>query len=257
MPVVEAVQTFAGIANENEFYSHHYLAEVFKGDIRERLEQWAAAEQAQPEQRAPYRQLASWATQWFALRHASAYGSTAAERLTSFQQVQQGLLQALGYAITPRHLELQAGMPLPVWQVLGEAGKAPQVLVLPAYNPGQEEDDILAQRLSEVHYAGLPVPPLLAAADCASIVSDALFGGRTRRRASSSWWGCTSGSCSIASSGPTAALYASTGTRSSTARRPSPCRPRPPCCTGTRWPRAVAPACWRVWTRMPTGMRLG
>jgi hypothetical protein len=38
MPVVEAVQTFVGITNENEFYSHHYLAEVFKGDIRERLE---------------------------------------------------------------------------------------------------------------------------------------------------------------------------------------------------------------------------
>jgi hypothetical protein len=25
MPVVEAVQTFVGIDNENEFYSHHYL----------------------------------------------------------------------------------------------------------------------------------------------------------------------------------------------------------------------------------------
>jgi len=61
MPVVEAVQTFVGIANENEFYSHHYLSEVFKGDIRERLEQWAATEAAHPEQRAPYKQLASWA----------------------------------------------------------------------------------------------------------------------------------------------------------------------------------------------------
>ena len=71
MPVVEAVQTFVGIANENEFYSHHYLSEVFKGDIRERLEQWAAAEEAHPEQRAPYKQLASWAGQWFALRNAS------------------------------------------------------------------------------------------------------------------------------------------------------------------------------------------
>jgi hypothetical protein len=28
MPVVEALQTFVGIANENEFYSHHYLAAV-------------------------------------------------------------------------------------------------------------------------------------------------------------------------------------------------------------------------------------
>ena len=33
MPVMEAVQTFVGIANENEFYSH-YLSEVLKGDIK-------------------------------------------------------------------------------------------------------------------------------------------------------------------------------------------------------------------------------
>ena len=30
MPILEAVQTFVGITNENEFYSHHYLAEVFR-----------------------------------------------------------------------------------------------------------------------------------------------------------------------------------------------------------------------------------
>ena len=58
MPVVEAAQIFVGIDNENEFYSHHYLTEVFKGDIRERLDQWAAAEEADPEQRAPYKRLA-------------------------------------------------------------------------------------------------------------------------------------------------------------------------------------------------------
>src|SRR5262245_2001356 len=176
MPVVEAVQTFIGIDNENEFYSHHYLSEVFKGDIRERLEQWADAEEAHPEQHAPYKQLASWAGQWFALRNAATRGGAAADQLASFRHVQQGLLQALGYTITPQLLELQAGMPVPVWQVIGDAGKAPQVLVVPAYNPGQEEDGILDQRLSAVHYASAPVPPLLADADFASIVSDGLFG---------------------------------------------------------------------------------
>jgi len=176
MPVVEAVQTFVGIANENEFYSHHYLSEVFKGDIKERLEQWAAAEEADAAQRAPYKKLASQAGEWFARRHASPRSDPPAEQLASFQQGQQGLLQALGYTITPQQLELQAGLPVPVWQVLGDAGKAPQVLVVPAYNPGQEDDDVLDQRLSAVHYAGVPVPPGLEGADFASIVSDALFG---------------------------------------------------------------------------------
>ena len=48
MPVLDAVQTFAGISNENEFYSHHYLAEVFTGDIREQLEAWDADEALLP-----------------------------------------------------------------------------------------------------------------------------------------------------------------------------------------------------------------
>ena len=37
-----SVSSFAGIANENEFYSHHYLAEVFKGDIKALIESWQA-----------------------------------------------------------------------------------------------------------------------------------------------------------------------------------------------------------------------
>ena len=34
MSVADSVSTFAGLTNENAFYSHHYLAEVFKGDIK-------------------------------------------------------------------------------------------------------------------------------------------------------------------------------------------------------------------------------
>jgi hypothetical protein len=176
MPVVEAVQTFVGIVNENEFYSHHYLSEVFKGDIRERLEQWAALEEADPAQRAPYKRIASLSGQWFAWCNVGHRAGDAAEQLASFQEVQQGLLQALGYTIAPQHLELQVGMPVPVWQVIGDAGKPPQVLVVPAYNPGQEEEDIIDQRLSAGHYGGVAVPPTLAEEDFAAIVSDVLFG---------------------------------------------------------------------------------
>ena len=99
-------------------YSHHYLSEVLKGDIKERLEQWAVAEETHPEQRAPYKQLASWASQWFALRNTVSHGATAAEQLDSFRHVQHGLLQGSRVHQYPQHLELQAGMPVPVWQVI-------------------------------------------------------------------------------------------------------------------------------------------
>ena len=31
---------FTGIHNENEFYSHHYLSEIFSGDIRATVDRW-------------------------------------------------------------------------------------------------------------------------------------------------------------------------------------------------------------------------
>jgi hypothetical protein len=31
---------YAGIVNDNEFYSEHYLADIFEGDIRGEIEAW-------------------------------------------------------------------------------------------------------------------------------------------------------------------------------------------------------------------------
>lgn len=65
MSVTASEQTFIGIANENEFYSHHYLADVFQGDIKAQLEAWTSREQADASQRAPFKQLSSAARTWF------------------------------------------------------------------------------------------------------------------------------------------------------------------------------------------------
>ena len=64
-----------GISNENEFYSQHYLAEIFSGDVRGVLEAWSqredeAREQArargdkEPEWRAPWSRLGNAARDW-------------------------------------------------------------------------------------------------------------------------------------------------------------------------------------------------
>ena len=79
MSIAQTTQNFVGITNENEFYGHHYLAEVFKGDIRALIEAWQAAEEAAllPQEasaieasegnkfRAPYKQLAGLGGKWF------------------------------------------------------------------------------------------------------------------------------------------------------------------------------------------------
>ena len=41
--MADTATTFAGIHNENEFYSHHYLSEIFTGDIRDTVVRWREA----------------------------------------------------------------------------------------------------------------------------------------------------------------------------------------------------------------------
>lgn len=177
MPILEAVQTFAGIANENEFYSHHYLAEVFKGDIKDRLNTWEAEEAQHPgdeAHRAPNKRLQAWAQRWFSLRGQAQRGRDEHERWQAFMQIQAGLLQALGYPAPPRTLTLQElapGLPIPVWHLQGQ-----RLAVIPAYQPGAQDDDVLDQQLTPFHYGGEPVPAELRGQTWAEMLSEAVFG---------------------------------------------------------------------------------
>lgn len=177
MPVLEAVQTFAGITNENEFYSHHYLAEVFKNDVKERLDAWdtTEAEHAGDDaHRAPPKRLQSWAQRWFALRGQVQRANEPNERWHAFAQMQSGLLQALGYPAAPKELsteEFVAGSPLPVWQVQGQ-----RLAIIPTYQPGAEGEDLLDHQLLSFHYGNGSVPKDLAGETWADLLSDAVFG---------------------------------------------------------------------------------
>lgn len=177
MPVLEAVQTFAGITNENEFYSHHYLAEVFKGDIKARLEAWDAQEAQHPgddAHRAPQKRLQAWAQRWFALRGQVQRGKDEHERWQAFMQIQAGLLQALGYAPPPSTLtlhELASGLPLPVWHLQGQ-----RLAIIPAYQASREDDDLLDHQLTAFHYGTEPLPPQVKGETWADLLSDAVFG---------------------------------------------------------------------------------
>ncbi len=183
MPVIEAVQTFAGITNENEFYSHHYLAEVFRGDIKARLDAWdeyEALHAGQENARAPQKQLQSFAQKWFNLRSQITRSSDPADKWRLFTQMQAGLLQALGYDApqlqVPQH-ELNPGMPLPMWDL-----RLPRLAIIPAYQPGAEQEDLLDHMLLSQHYAGSVVPPALAQESWSGILSEAVFGADSAPR---------------------------------------------------------------------------
>jgi hypothetical protein len=185
MSVDQTVQTFVGITNENEFYGHHYLAEVFQGDIKTLIEQWNAAEEAatSPEEkaaaRAPHRRLGGLGGKWFAAISNLARLKDPTERIRAHAALHQPLLEALGYRLNPRQIELHAGMPVPAWSVLGDEGQAPRLLFIPAFDPdADEEADVLEHRPCYLDSSSLtlqpsPFPPKSTWSD---ILSDALFG---------------------------------------------------------------------------------
>lgn len=176
MSVADTVSTFAGLTNENEFYSHHYLAEVFKGDIKALIERWQAADEEGATLKAPFKLLQTCSSRWFAQQGTVTRAKSAEDRLAAHRDLHQPLLTALGYAVQPSHCELLPGMPVPVWQVLSEQGKAPQLVIVPSYNPSQEDDDLLDQQLAACHYAGIPVPTAFKDMTMAEVISEAMFG---------------------------------------------------------------------------------
>ena len=190
MSVAQTVQSFTGIANENEFYGHHYLAEVFKGDIRTLIESWqanedavsqaiaagTAPEESRAETRSPFKRLGGLGGKWFAGLASHGRLNEDSERLLSHRQLHTPLLEALGYKLNPQEIELQGGMPVPVWAAYGEPHQAPQLLVVPAYQPGHEEEDPLDHHLIAAHYDGQEIPNAFKKLTWLEIISEALFG---------------------------------------------------------------------------------
>lgn len=178
MPTLEAVQTFAGINNENEFYSHHYLAEVFKGDVKARLDAWDATEALNADNelhRAPPKKLTAWSKKWFSIRNRLAtQNAESLEKLKAHAELQSGLLDALGYgAELPRAslYEFVAGTPVPVWQVLGN-----QLAIVPAYEPGNEDEEPLDNRLTDIHYPDSSIPSGVKNEAWLDLLSEAILG---------------------------------------------------------------------------------
>jgi hypothetical protein len=183
MAALDAIETFAGITNENEFYSHHYLAEVFKGDIKARLDAWDAHEAlcaGSDVDRSPAKRLGAGAQKWFGVYSQLGKARSDAEKWQLFTQLQANLLAALGYSIPTKttDFEFVAGKPVPVWQVLSKSNEpiatlqvmqSPiQLAIVPAYQLGSEDEDILDQSFQGETWA--------------TLVSEAIFGAENPPR---------------------------------------------------------------------------
>ncbi|WP_088545907.1 class I SAM-dependent DNA methyltransferase [Escherichia coli] len=151
-----------GINNENEFYSNHYLGEVFTSDIRDVLEPWIAqenvareAERAAREQgkdvepgyRAPWNQFNSLATEFFRKLAEHEKQRQIPQRLADQRNRWQPLLKALGYEITPQIQMLDDDTPLPVLARYNSTDGSPWLWIVEAHDQEEGTLDPLALSL--------------------------------------------------------------------------------------------------------------
>lgn len=151
-----------GINNENEFYSNHYLGEVFTSDIRDVLEPWInqenaarEAERAAREQgkeveagyRAPWNQLNSLATEFFRKLTEHEKQRQIPQRLADQRSRWQPLLKALGYELNPHIQMLDDDTPLPVLARYNSTDGSPWLWIVEAHDQEEGTLDPLALSL--------------------------------------------------------------------------------------------------------------
>lgn len=107
MAISDNAATYLGIQNENEFYSAHYLSEVFDGDIRDLIQQWQAKEQLDRESQQSvifepaYQRLKNLARPYFKTHEKIQRERSLKASLEERRELHQQLLSALDIPFAP------------------------------------------------------------------------------------------------------------------------------------------------------------
>ncbi|MCY4014386.1 MAG: hypothetical protein OXG82_16910 [Gammaproteobacteria bacterium] len=162
--------SFTGIQNENEFYSHHYLSEVFATDIQATITRWretaAEDEQGGP---TPDQALRALARPYLQFRQDLSRRRPHEERVAQHRDWFGQLLNALGYGFDPANYQLDDNVPgrarskedivVPVMHVSASQQRTAQLLVLGTYDPEGDDEDPLSLRPHKAQYHGEAPPP--------------------------------------------------------------------------------------------------
>lgn len=147
-----------GISNENDFYSHHYLSEIFVGDIRGVLDGWQQKENEAREQerterekggspvkgyRTPFEALRSYSGEYFRQlnQHKAAKGET--KRLSDQRSRWSPVLDALGYELKPTSVLID-GAELPVLSAYQDTQGQPLLWIVEAHDLSGDDADPLS-----------------------------------------------------------------------------------------------------------------
>ncbi len=131
-----------GITNENEFYSHHYLAAILKDDIKNVAKTWKD-NAAENNTKSPPEQLGGLTKDYFYLRSQFNQEKDNSQRLELHRQWLSEFLGVLGYEINPSTIVLDDGETLPLICQINKSNGLPLLWILEAVPETNEAIDIL------------------------------------------------------------------------------------------------------------------
>ena len=177
MPAAESESAFVGIRNEQEFYSDHYLAEIFDQDLKRTTGQWRQeAEDREEPGRTPDAALRGLKDEYFQFR--AEFGAEQDDRKRI--ELQRGwfrkLLTALGHEWHPHNLPLETDEELPVLSTREGTGSH-RLVVIGVYDRYGEEEDPLSLNPRTLQFHG-EVPPASGVLDetWGDLIASRLFG---------------------------------------------------------------------------------
>ena len=96
-----------GIVNENEFYTNHYLSEIFEGDIKGHITSWQEQENESDVYKTPFKKLRGIGPNYLdLLKDLSKKSNNTEDKLQSSRKFYKILLDILGYQLSYTTKEL-------------------------------------------------------------------------------------------------------------------------------------------------------
>ncbi|VAW84754.1 Type II restriction enzyme, methylase subunits, partial [hydrothermal vent metagenome] len=156
MAVSDNAATFLGINNENEFYSAHYLSEVFKGDIKETLDGWNKRAEEEEHYQPPFKRLSNLNREYFAMRERLGRERSAKQRTQMQRNFFKSLLSVLDIPWAPANVIVGKDQELPVLSRLpnNSDNEPAKLWVLGALDINNEGCDPLSLKLHKDQYIG-------------------------------------------------------------------------------------------------------
>lgn len=163
--------TLTGIANENEFYTEHYVHSILEGDLRELFSKWSAL----PEP--PYEAIKKLRGPYDHMTRELGRTSGAPARLECRRPWFAHFFEALGYQLAPKTRELEGGVHISLAGEITRRSGEPELWILETLEPNAEPADPLTLPFLPEQVTGdIPDSSRLPAADLETVITKYVFG---------------------------------------------------------------------------------